>query len=72
VKKINDIQEDESTNISTVRINPEYSRLVSPLSNQEHEMLKDSIKKDGLYYPMIVNSNEEILMAIIDPEYPKN
>ena len=61
VKKIKDIQTDNSTNVSTVRINPEYSKLVSPLSNQEYEMLKDSIKKDGLHYPIVVNSKGEIL-----------
>lgn len=60
-EKIKDIQEDEPTNVSTVRINPEYSRLVSPLSNEEYGMLKDSIKKDGLHYPIVINSAGEIL-----------
>ncbi len=39
------IKENKSVNISTIRINPDYSKLLSPLSNSEYVMLKDSIKK---------------------------
>ena len=59
--RINDINGDNPINFSTIKINLEYSKLVSPLSNQEYEMLKDSIKKDGLHYPIVVNSKGEIL-----------
>jgi ParB-like chromosome segregation protein Spo0J len=44
-----------------VKINPEYARLVSELSPQEYESLKQSIMKDGLYVPIIVNQNGIIL-----------
>ena len=47
-----------STNI---KINPEYSNLVNPLSKLEYEVLKNSIKEDGLHYPIIVNSKGDIL-----------
>ena len=42
-------------------VNPEYSSLVHPLSDLEYETLKNSIKEDGLYYPIIVNPKVEIL-----------
>jgi ParB-like chromosome segregation protein Spo0J len=44
-----------------VKINPEYASLVSELSPQEYESLKQSIMKDGLYVPIIVNQNGIIL-----------
>jgi len=56
-----DIKENELNAIPIFIINPEYSKLISPLSNQEYRMLKDSIKKDGLHYPIVVNSKGEIL-----------
>ena len=42
-------------------INPEYERLVSPLSVDEYETLKKSIKKDGLWIPILINAENEIL-----------
>jgi DNA modification methylase len=48
------------TNIN-IKINPEYSKLVNPLSNAEYEVLKNSIKEDGLHYPIVVNPKREIL-----------
>ena len=42
-------------------INPEYERLVSPLSVDEYETLKKSIKKDGLWIPILINGENEIL-----------
>jgi ParB-like chromosome segregation protein Spo0J len=44
-----------------IKINPEYSSLVHPLSDLEYEALKNSIKEDGLHYPIIINSKGEIL-----------
>jgi hypothetical protein len=45
-----------------VKINPEYASLVSELSPEEYESLKQSIKKEnGLYVPIIVNQNCIIL-----------
>ena len=60
-KKMKNIKENKSKAIPSLKINLEYSKLASPLSNQEYETLKDSIKKDGLHYPIIVNSKGEIL-----------
>jgi ParB-like chromosome segregation protein Spo0J len=56
-----DINKNVTNAIPTFKINPDYSKLVNPLSNQEYEMLKDSIKKDGLHYPIAINSKGEIL-----------
>ena len=47
-----------STNI---KINPEYSKLVNPLSNTEYEALKNSISNKGLHLPIIVNQDNVIL-----------
>ena len=44
-----------------IKINPEYSKLVNPLSNAEYDTLKNSIKEDGLHYPIIINSKGELL-----------
>ena len=44
-----------------IKINPEYSSLVHPLSDLEYEALKNSIKEDGLHYPIVINSKGEIL-----------
>jgi ParB-like chromosome segregation protein Spo0J len=44
-----------------IKINPEYSKLVNTLSNLEYEALKNSIKEDGLHYPITINSKGEIL-----------
>jgi ParB-like chromosome segregation protein Spo0J len=46
---------------STIKINPEYSKLLNPLSNLDYEAMKNSIKEDGLHYSIIVNSKGEIL-----------
>lgn len=44
-----------------VRVNPEYFALLPPLSKEEYEALKDSIKKHGLYHPIIVNQDKVVL-----------
>jgi ParB-like chromosome segregation protein Spo0J len=44
-----------------IRINPEYSSLVPELSPEEYEPLKQSIKENGLYVPIIVNQNGIVL-----------
>src|SRR5215203_3667416 len=45
-----------------VKTNPEYASLVSELSPEEYESLKQSIKEEnGLYLPIIVNQNGIIL-----------
>jgi tRNA G10 N-methylase Trm11 len=44
-----------------IKINPEYSKLVNPLSNTEYEALKSSIKNKGLHLPIIINQDNVIL-----------
>ena len=44
-----------------VKINPEYASLVSELSPEENESLKQSIKENGLHVPIVVNQNGIIL-----------
>jgi ParB-like chromosome segregation protein Spo0J len=45
-----------------VRINSEYASLVSELSPEEYESLKQSIREaNGLYLPIIVNQSGIIL-----------
>ncbi len=42
-------------------VNPEYEKLVFPLKPDEYNSLKKSIKEDGLWLPIIVNLEGEIL-----------
>ena len=44
-----------------VKINPEYASLVPELSPEEYESLKQSIKENGLYVPLIVNQDGIVL-----------
>jgi len=44
-----------------LKINEEYARLVPPLPKPDYEELKESIEKDGLYYPITINEKGEIL-----------
>jgi hypothetical protein len=44
-----------------IRINPEYASLVPEPSPEEWDSLKQSIKANGLYLPIIVNQNGTIL-----------
>jgi ParB-like chromosome segregation protein Spo0J len=53
-------ESSSSININ-IKINPEYSKLVYPLSNAEYQVLKNSIREDGLHYPIIINPKGEIL-----------
>jgi DNA modification methylase len=44
-----------------IKINPEYSKLVNPLSNVEYDVLKNSISNKGLHLPIIINQDNVIL-----------
>ena len=46
---------------TNLKINPEYSKLVNPLSNLEYQVLKNSISEKGLHLPIIVNQENVIL-----------
>ena len=43
------------------KINPEYASLVPELLPEEYESLKQSIKENGLYVPLIVNQDGIVL-----------
>ncbi len=45
----------------SLRINPEYDKLLPPMSKEEFEQLKTSIQTEGQHYPIIVNENLEVL-----------
>ena len=44
-----------------LKINPEYEKLLPVLPTNEYEALKESIKTEGQHFPIVVNSNLEIL-----------
>jgi len=44
-----------------LQTNPEYERLVPPLTNDEYKQLRESIKKNGQWVPIIVNKDNVIL-----------
>lgn len=45
----------------TITVNPEYERLVPPVSNTDFQSLKQSIKENGLYIPIVINQSGTIL-----------
>ncbi len=52
--------EGDITNLE-IKINNEYSSLVPELTTEEYELLKESIKQDGLWVPLIVNQDGVLL-----------
>ena len=44
-----------------LKINPEYAKLVPHLSSGEYQELKQSIKDNGLWHPIVVNKEYVIL-----------
>lgn len=44
-----------------LHINPDYQSLLPELSREEYEALKESIRKDGLHYPIEINRENVIL-----------
>jgi ParB-like chromosome segregation protein Spo0J len=44
-----------------LKVNPEYEALLPKLSKEEYEALKESIRKDGQHYPIIINKEGVIL-----------
>ena len=44
-----------------LKINPEYEALCTPLTTEEYESLKESIREEGLWMPLILNPEHEIL-----------
>jgi len=44
-----------------INVNPEYEALCIPLTSEEYECLKESIRKDRLWIPLIVNPDGVVL-----------
>jgi DNA modification methylase len=55
------LQSSSSQQRKEIKINPEYQSLVSDLSDDEKKTLRESIAKDGLFVPIIVNQDGVIL-----------
>ena len=45
----------------SLRLNPEYDKLLPRMSEQEFAELKESIRTEGQHYPIIVNEDLEVL-----------
>lgn len=39
----------------SIRVNPEYEKLLPKLPPAEYEALKESIRREGMHYPIRVN-----------------
>jgi ParB-like chromosome segregation protein Spo0J len=50
-----------TTTPAAIKTSQEYADLVPPLSAEEYESLKESIKQNGLWVPIVVNSQGIIL-----------
>ena len=48
-------------NINNIKVNEEYEKLVPPLSKEDYTNLKESIIKDGVLYPVIINQEKVLL-----------
>jgi len=47
--------------VDALKINPEYEQLIPPLSETDFKNLEDSIVKEGLIYPLIINTEKVVL-----------
>jgi ParB-like chromosome segregation protein Spo0J len=45
----------------SLRLNPEYEKMLPRMSEEEFEQLKESIKSEGQHYPIIANEDLEVL-----------
>ena len=45
----------------SLRVNPEYEKLLPKMSDEEFAELKASIETEGLHYPIVANENLEVL-----------
>jgi ParB-like chromosome segregation protein Spo0J len=45
----------------SLRLNPEYEKLLPKMSEEEFAQLKESIQSEGQHYPIIVNEDLEVL-----------
>lgn len=47
--------------LEPLKMSPEYVSLCIPLASEEYESLKESIRKDGLWIPLVVNPDGVVL-----------
>ena len=52
---------ESSSPTKNIKIHPEYSKLVNPLSTADYNVLKSSISNKGLHLPIIINQDNVIL-----------
>jgi ParB-like chromosome segregation protein Spo0J len=52
---------EEGLAIMSLRINPEYAKLLPKMSDEEFAELKASIETEGQHYPIVANENLEVL-----------
>ena len=52
---------NESIAQDDIKINEEYAKLLPKLNQKDYELLKDSIKDEGLYVALISNQNDAII-----------
>ncbi len=45
----------------SLRLNPEYEKMLPTMTQEEFEQLKESIRTEGQHYPIIANENLEVL-----------
>jgi ParB-like chromosome segregation protein Spo0J len=45
----------------SLRVNPEYEKLLPKMSDEEFEELKESIRVEGQHYPIVANEDLEVL-----------
>ncbi len=45
----------------SLRLNPEYEKLLPKMSDEEFAELKISIQEEGQHYPIVVNEDLEVL-----------
>lgn len=50
---------------TVLQVNPEYEAMLPPMGDKEYQALKESIRTEGQYYPIIVNQN----MVVLDGHY---
>ncbi|HSF51251.1 MAG TPA: ParB N-terminal domain-containing protein, partial [Nitrososphaeraceae archaeon] len=50
-----------SSTTTNIKINPEYVKLINPLTKLEYDVLKNSISNKGLHLPIIINQDNVIL-----------
>jgi len=55
------IQQELGISTMSLRINPEYDKMLPRMSEEEFAELKKSIASEGQHYPIIVNENLEVL-----------